>query len=226
MKKIYFLVLFAISMMFLPKQSEAQLFRLNLYSGYNFDDNIDAITNGNNFFNGTIKGGYQWGLGFEYILKPTYGIELLYYRMNTDVDINYNTGRDTSASFGLGSNFIMLSGNKYLPIPRSIVSPYGSLMLGLSIMTNEDPLPGAEDTRTSFAWGGRLGVSLNVSKNVGLNLFGQLMSAVQSVGGGVYLGTGGVSTGLSSESSMYQFGLGGALVIKFGKAKSRMIPRK
>jgi hypothetical protein len=95
-------------------------------------------------------------------------------------------------------------------------------MLGMAILENKDPLPGAESSTTKFAWGARAGVFLNFSKSVGLKLHAELMSAVQSVNGGLYLGTGGVNAGLSSESSMYQFGLGGALVIQFGGSSSKI----
>ena len=216
--KFVFLI-FIISGVFV--KANAQSFKLNLYSGYTFDDEIDAITNNNNYFKGTINAGYQWGLGFEYIVKPTYGIELAYFRQDTDFPVSYTTNIDSNAknTFGTGINFIMLGGNKYLPIPRSIVMPYGGLMLGMAIINNKDPLPGAESSSTKFAWGGRAGLYLNFSKSVGLKLHAQLMSAVQSVGGGLYLGTGGVDAGLTTESSMYQFGVGGALVINFGESK-------
>lgn len=201
----------------------AQSFKLNLYSGYTFDDEIDAITNNNNYFKGTINAGFQWGAGFEYIVRPTYGIELAYFRQDTDFPVSFTTNTDSNAkkTFGTGLNFIMLGGNKYLPIPRSIVMPFGGLMLGMAILNNKDPLPGAESSATKFAWGGRAGLFLNFSQNVGLKLHAQLLSAVQSVGGGLYLGTGGVDAGLTSESSMYQFGVGGALVINFGQSKAK-----
>jgi hypothetical protein len=41
------------------------------------------------------------------------------------------------------------------------------------------------------------------------------MSAVQSAGGGLYFGTGGGGAGVSTYSSMYQFGLGGGLAFQF-----------
>lgn len=227
MKKTYFYLLFALLITVITNNADAQNVRLNLYSAYNLDDEIDAVTNNNNYFNGTIKAGYQWGVGIEYIVKPTYGVELLYHRMDTDVDVNYTSGNitDTSQTFGLGSNFIMLAGNKYFPIPKSVVSLYTSLMVGMSIMENKDPLPSAESSVTNFAWGGRAGANFMFSKNVGLKLHAQLMSAVQSVGGGFYLGTGGVGAGLDSESSMYQFGFGGALVIQFGGSSKTKVKK-
>lgn len=217
MKKIYALFLFAILIaVTFPKTSQAQTVKLNLYSDYYFDDGIEAITSGNNYFNGTIKGAYQWGAGVEYIFRPTYGVELLYMGSNTDVEVNSNTIIDTNRTFGLGESFIMLSGNKYYPIPKSIVSMYGGLMVGIAILNNKDPLPGGESSLTNFAWGARFGAEFKFSKAVGLKLHGQLLSAVQSTGGGFYLGTGGVGAGLNTESSMYQFGLGGGLVIYLG----------
>lgn len=199
----------------------AQNVKLNLYSGYTFDDEIEAITNNNNYFKGTIKGGYQWGIGIEYAVQPTYGIELAYFRQDTDFPVQYTTGQiiDTNKTFGLGTNFIMLGGNKYVIIPRSIVMPYGGLMVGMAILNNKDPLPGGETSATKFSWGARAGLYLKFSTNVGLRIQGQMLSAVQSVDGGFYLGTGGTGAGLSTESSMYQFGVGGALVIEFGKTK-------
>ena len=43
-----------------------------------------------------------------------------------------------------------------------------------------------------------------------------LLSAVQSVGGGVYFGTGGAGAGVSGYSTFYQWNLGGGLVFNLG----------
>jgi opacity protein-like surface antigen len=212
----YFAVLFLV---FISGISSAQNVRINLYSAYTFDDEISAVTNGNYSFSGTMKGGYQWGAGVEFLLQKTYGIELLYFRQDTKFPVNYRrtTGFDSTREFGLGGNFIMLAGNKYLPISNSVVMPYGGFMLGMSIFNNKDPLPGGETSSTNFAWGLRGGVFINASKNVGVKLHAQLLSAVQSFGTGMYYGTGYAPVSVSTGSSMLQFGLGGALVIGLGK---------
>lgn len=203
--------------------SSAQKYKINLYSAYTFDDEVTASSN-NNYFTGTINAGYQWGLGFEYIVQPTYGIELAYFRQSTDFPVSFTTNTDTTtqSSYPIALNFIMLGGNKYLPIPNSIVTPYGGLMLGMAIFDNKEPPSGASSSTTNFAWGARGGLFLNFSKSVGLKLHAQLLSAVQSFGGGLYLGTGGVGAGVDTESSMYQFGLGGALVIQFGGPSTKV----
>lgn len=227
MKKAYIFIIFGITFFAVCNFAGAQSVKLNLYSGYNFDDGIEAVGSSNNYFRGTIKAGYQWGAGLEYIVRPTYGVELAYFREDTDFPVDYSTNSiindDSTRTFGVGLNFIMLAGNKYLPLQSKTVSLYGGLMLGMAIINNKDPLPGStESTATKFAWGARAGVNFMFSKSVGLKLHAQLLSAVQSVNGGLYLGTGGVGAGINSESSMYQFGLGGALVFSFGGSGSKV----
>jgi hypothetical protein len=205
--------------------SNAQPYKINIYNSYVFNDDIDAVSSGNNYFNGTIEGGYQWGIGFEYIIKQTYGLELLYNRQSTNFDVNYTTNTDTNKSknFGIDVNYILLGGNKYLPIPNNkTVKPFGGILIGMAILNNNDPLPGAETSSTKFAWEGRIGSDFMFSPNVGLRIQGTVQSAVQSIDGGLYLGTGGLGAGLNSESSMYQFGLGGSLIIQFGQPKPKM----
>ena len=232
MKTIYFFIFLLITGLTVTVSSNAQQVRVNLYNAYTFDDDVETYTNNNVFYSGTIKGGYQWGIGVEYILRRTYGIELAYFRQGTDVDINFSRNSsvpDSSrlASIGSGLNFIMLGGNKYIPIPGSIVQPFAGLMVGLSIFSSDDD-PSKNYTGTSttnFAWAGRVGTNIMFSPNVGLRLHGQVMSSVQSVGGGLYFGTGGLGAGVDTESSMYQFGLGGALVIQFGSTPKPRIKR-
>ncbi len=215
-------------------QLSAQTYKFNLYSAYTLDDDVNTITDGNDYYSGTVIGGYQWGLGFEYIVKPTYGLELAYFRQNADLDISYSTNYNVNntikneSTFGAGLNWIFLGGNKYLPIPGSIVQPYGGLMLGMAIFSSDDKqindtVKYTGQSTTNFAWAGKVGANFMFSPNVGLKLQAQVMSAVQSFGGGLYAGTGGLGAGVDTESSMYQFGFGGALVIQFGtKPKPRI----
>jgi hypothetical protein len=53
-----------------------------------------------------------------------------------------------------------------------------------------------------------------------------LQSAVQSMGGGFFIGTGGVSAGVSSFSSLMQFGLGTGLVFKLGGTSPAPAPMR
>ncbi|HMS64881.1 MAG TPA: hypothetical protein PKD83_06460 [Ignavibacteria bacterium] len=235
MKKLTTFFLFAILAFAITNSSNAQ-YRVNLYSAYTLDDDVDAVTDANNYFSGTVVGGYQWGIGFEYIVKPTYGLELAYFRQDADFDLNFSTNYSANSTatkestFGTGLNWILIGGNKYLPIPRSVVQPYGGLMLGMAIFSSDDKkindsVQYTGQSTTNFAWAGRVGANFMFSPNVGLKLEAKVMSAVQSFGGGLYAGTGGIGAGVDTESSMYQFGFGGALVIQFGQKSKPKIRR-
>ena len=71
--------------------ANAQNLRLNGYANYVFDDSFDSYYdyNANTGYNGTIKGGFQWGVGLEYMLKPTYGLELYYMHQDTKAPTTY-----------------------------------------------------------------------------------------------------------------------------------------
>lgn len=224
MKKFTFqLLLIAFFIAICSNLSVAQPFKVNLYNSYVFDDGVEATLDNGRYIKGTINGNYQWGVGFEYILKQTYGIELMYNRQNTQFPVTYtSTLTDTNKTYDVDINYILLGGNKYLPLPNKAIKPFGGIMLGLAILNNQNPPPGGESSSTNFAWSARLGSDFMFSPSVGIRLQAQLQSAVQDINGGVYLGTGGVSTGISSESSMYQFGLGGALIIQFGQPKTKV----
>ena len=72
---------------------------------------------------------------------------------------------------------------------------------------------------TKFAWGFRLGGNIWASPKIALKIQAQIMSATQAAGGGFYFGTGGAGAGVSTYSSIYQFGLGGGLCFALGTDK-------
>ena len=63
--------------------------RVNLYGGYVFDDKFDTYYSSSSYYEGKIKGGFQWGIGAEYMVQPQYGIELLYIRQDTEAPTRY-----------------------------------------------------------------------------------------------------------------------------------------
>jgi hypothetical protein len=193
----------------------AQGIRLNVYSSYVFDDKVDSYFDQNDYYNGTIRGGYQWGGGLEFMAHPNYGVELMYLRQNTTAPLSYYNNGVKNTTFDLGVNYIMLGGNRYLRKPGGKVEGFGGLLAGVNVMSVKNPDNGNKTTKTFFAWGFRGGANIWATETIGIKLQAQLLSAVQSVGGGFFFGTGGVGAGLTTQSSMYQFGLGGGLVFKF-----------
>ena len=207
----------------------AQNLRLNGYANYVFDDRFDSYYdyNANTGYSGKITGGFQWGLGLEYMLKPTYGLELYYMHQDTKAPTTYYKTTGTAAERGwktadidLSLNYIMVGGARYV-LNNPKVNPYFGLSAGACIIDGKNPEDGHSGNATKFAWGFRGGVLLNASEKIGLKLTASLLSAVQGAGGGLYFGTGGAGAGVSTYSSMYQFALGGNLVIQLGGSKKQ-----
>lgn len=191
--------------------------QLNLYGNYVFDDHVESYYSDNSYFNGTVKGGFLWGVGLQFNLRDNYGLELLYMRQDTKANLDYYSDGAQKTDFDLSMNYVMLGGVKSIHRPGAKAEPYGGLMLGANFITVKNPENNKSDNSTKFAWGLRGGVNVWASDKVGIKLQAQLISSVQGAGGGLYFGTGGVGAGVSTYSSVLQFGLGGGLTFKIGK---------
>jgi hypothetical protein len=192
--------------------------RLNAYSGYVFDDNhVDSYYDPSSYYNGSIKGGYQWGGGLEFMAAPTKGIEIKYLRMDTNAPMEYYNNGVQYKDFDLGMNYILLGGTNYFKAGEK-VEPYAGAGIGMAIISIKNPAANSGDaTKEKFAWNVKLGTNVWLSEKVGIKLQAQLVSAVQSFGGGFYMGTGGAGAGVTGLSTLYQFELGGGLVFNLGK---------
>ncbi|MCO4292455.1 porin family protein [Solitalea sp. MAHUQ-68] len=199
----------------------AQNFRINGYTSYVFDDAIDSYYSETRFFEGQVNGGFQWGLGIEYMLPTNgakqYGVELSYFRQDTKAPLTYYDPNDIvdhidKTNFDLGLNFIMLGGNGYVKVNPK-VEPFGGFAAGVAILDLTNPNNKKSDSATKFAWSIKGGANIYVTPKVALKLQASLLSSVQAVGGGLYFGTGGAGAGVSSYSSMLQLILGGGLTL-------------
>jgi hypothetical protein len=195
----------------------AQEIRLNGYASYVFDDRVNSYYDYDDYYDGTVEGGLMWGAGLEVIPTPYTGIEIMYLRMDTEAPMEYYSNGYRETNFDMAINYIMLNGNRYFPTGSDVVEPYLGGGLGAAIINVENPDNGYSDGRGFFAWGIKGGLNLNFAETVGLKMGAQLMSAVQSVGGGFYFGTGGAGAGVTTYSTFFQFGFTGGLVFKFNK---------
>jgi len=200
------------------KNSFTPHLRLNGYTFYAFDDRVDSYYSSTDYYKGTIKGGFQWGGGLEYMIIPQQGVELSYLRMDSNAPMEYydrNTDRVKYSDLGVATNYVLLGSNRYFEM-NSIIEPYGGLQAGMAIFNVNNPDSGSSQNSTKFAWGAKLGVNIWATENVGIKMQTGLISAVQGAGGGLYFGTGGVGAGVSTYSSFYQFYVGGGLTFKMG----------
>ncbi len=194
--------------------------RINVYGIYTFDDSFSSTYDSYNYYEGKIKGGIQYGAGIEFMVKPNYGVELLWIGQSTTAPTTYLTSSfliPKTTELDLSLNYAMLAFGRHMQKPGGKVEGYGGLMAGALFASVKDPESGDSQSGTKFAWGIRLGLNIWASEKVAIKLQGQLLSAVQSVGGGLYFGTGGAGAGVSTYSSMLQFGIGGGLAFKLGK---------
>ncbi|TDK42510.1 outer membrane protein [Algoriphagus formosus] len=214
MKKL--ILIFVLGILF--NSLSAQEFRVNAYGGYIFKDQFNSYFSPSSYYNGIIQDGFRWGLGVEYVIPRKGGLELQYLRQDTNAPTIYQSGNIMngdlqSTDFDLGFNWIMLNGTRYIPVNEK-VEPFAGLGIGMGIFSIKNPDNNTQRTSTKLAWNVRAGSNFWVSSNVAIRLQASLFSAVESVGGGFYFGTGGTGAGLSTYSTMYQFGLEGGLVFR------------
>jgi hypothetical protein len=188
--------------------------RINLYGSYAFKDSFNSYYDFGNYYQGQLQDGFQYGLGLEFEIKPSVNIELLYLREDTNAPTQYYNGGafDKYDDFNVSMNYVLLAGNKSFRKKGSVFECFGGIMAGMAIIGIDSSDSNYSQTATKFAWGAKCGAIVWATDDVGIRFQGQLISAVQSLGGGAAFGTGGVGVGVSANSSLYQITLGGGVV--------------
>ncbi|TFV97739.1 porin family protein [Algoriphagus kandeliae] len=213
MKKLIALVI----LLSVSRIALSQEIRLNTYGGYIFKNTVNSYYTSSSFYEGTIQDGFRWGAGIEYYIQDKGGIEIQYLRQNTNVPTRYADGifggNIQFTDFDLGVNYVMINGTRYFSVSEK-VEPFAGAGIGLGIFSVKNPDNGNNNTATKLSWNIRGGANLWLAENVALRVQASLFSAVEAIGGGLYFGTGGSGAGLSTYSTMYQFGLEGGLVFR------------
>src|SRR4051812_29972965 len=129
MKKVILCIAFFLSIVVTKGQEK----RINLYGGYVFDDEFESYVDYYNYINGKIKAGFQYGAGLEFMVKPDYGVELLWQSQSTEAPVRYySTGfiSEKATVVDLSLNYAMLAGTRYAQNSSGKFEGYGSFMLG------------------------------------------------------------------------------------------------
>lgn len=219
MKKI----LLSLVLLLAAEVTFGQEIRLNTYAGYVFKDRVDSYFSNSSYFDGTIQDGFRWGAGLEFHIPQKGAIELQYLRQDTNAPTTYRDGGILNGEiqftdFDLAINWIFVNGTKYFPV-NEVVEPFAGGGIGMAIFGLDNPDNGRSSSATKLSWNFRGGSNFWLADNVAVRVQASLMSAVQSVGGGFYFGTGGAGAGLSTYSSMYQFAFEGGLVFRIPQGK-------
>ena len=199
--------------------SFSQGLRINTYGSYVFKDRVDFYADDNNYYNGILKDGFMYGGGLEVNIDDDYGIELSYLRMSSYANMTYYDGGRKTTNYSLGTNYILVGSNRYFDTKNKMIEPFGGAQAGVVIFKYKNPNTLNTGNITKFAWGLKSGVNIWATDNVGIKFQASVLSAVQSIGGGLYFGTGGSGAAINTNSSVFQFGLGGGIMIKLGKHK-------
>lgn len=214
MKKLVLFFLFA----FVAQLTSGQELRLNTYGGYVFKDRVDSYFSSSSYYDGTIQDGFRWGAGLEYHIPMRGAIEIQYLRQDTNAPTIYQDGgifggEVQRTDFDLAINWIFLNGTRYIPVNEQ-VEAFAGAGIGMGIFGLDNPDTGRSSSATKLAWNIRGGSNFWLSDTMALRIQASLMSAVEAIGGGLYFGTGGSSAGLTTYSSMYQFGFDAGIVFR------------
>ena len=199
----------------------SQQIRINTYGGYVFKDKVDSYYSSSSYYNGQIHDGARWGGGIEYVIPEIGGLEIQYLRQNTNAptvysDVIHSGGQLRQTDFDLRLNWLMVNSTRYFPVSEQL-EPYAGFGVGMGIFSLTNPDTNNERSSTKFAYSFRGGINVWLGNNLAFRAQASLISAVQSMGGSLYFGTGGTGAGLSSYSTMLQFGFDGGLVFRIPK---------
>lgn len=215
MKKILFISI----LFFVLNNLSAQKLRLNGYLMHAFDDRVDSYNDPNDFYRGKIMQSAMWGIGAEWMKQSNFGIELQYLNQRTTAPLTYFNNGVRNSEFQLQMNHILIGTNRYFRTEKSPVEFFAGLSAGLSLIDLYNPDTRNTTNRTKFSWLIKGGANFWINSQLAIKTQVQLLSVVQSVGGGFFFGTGGSGAGVSPYSSMYQFALGGGLVYQIKNKK-------
>ncbi|WP_375585520.1 porin family protein [Cyclobacterium xiamenense] len=198
-----------------------QELRINMYGGYVFKDRVDSYYSRTSYYDGQIQDGGRFGGGIEYLIPDKGGIELQYLRQNTNAPTVYlddilSGGQLRQTDFDLRLNWLMLNGTRYFQVSEQL-EPFAGAGIGMGIFSLTNPSNNNERSTTRLAYSVRGGINIWLLENLAFRTQASLFSAVESMGGGFYFGTGGSGIGLNSYSSMFQFAFDGGLVFRVGQ---------
>jgi hypothetical protein len=178
----------------------------------------------NNFYDtyGRIGDGVSYGGSIKFNVTRSFGIEVLYSHMNTNTGLYYYDDNQHPI-YGLSNlqlDYIMAGPVESFSIPNSTVHPFIGALIGAAVLTPD--ASSGYSSETKFAVGFQLGTNIYVSPRVGIQLKAQLLSPVDGAGGSFFLSNYGSGGGIDTYSSIYQFSLGGGLIIGLG----RVLPKE
>ena len=215
-KEIFFLCVLSIVAVF----CQAQRLRLNTYGSYVLEGTYHIYYPDGDSYKGTITQGLQLGLGAEYLVTPSYGVELNYLKRYAGIYPEGTVNPDRRNG-SLRFEYVLLGINAYPQRGLSKLEAYGGVSAGAVIQTSCVMLNSAghpeENVITKFAWAARLGGIFWLSNQVGLKLQTQWLSSLQFENAAVNFDVHRLDGAQAQSSIANQFEIGSGVIIKLGK---------
>jgi hypothetical protein len=188
--------------------SFAQQLHLNLFSGYTFRERVDisGTYNGLRYNRVFMEQSEHYGGSLEFEFRPGVAIDIRYQYQPTTGWADHGFSR---TNFDLDVHYITMGVLRYKEF-SDVASGFGGLMVGAGVFDSD------KFNTTNFSLGFQAGLLAKFSEALGLKIGAQLMSPVQGAGAGLFFGTGGASVGVSTFSTVFQFGFTGGLRFSFG----------
>jgi hypothetical protein len=182
--------------------------------GYQFGAKLSY---GSNYLK--AKDSDMFGVSLGYEVRPDYVVELSYLNMGTELRIRDIIASPTESRLSdLNIDWFMLGGTRYFGNDQ--VKPFFGGQIGFSVSSpknvDRDIAPNGLDSATKFSMGAKGGVVVMFSDRVGLILQGHLLFPIQWGGFYVGAGTGGISTGVNTGTTIVMGGFSGGLVFRLG----------
>ena len=203
MKKLLFSLFLLLAV---PVMIKAQTVEITPFGGYVFPSRWYA-SGGDLYFQGNGQYGGMISVGISRVVD----VDLIYNRSDTKVQVSL-IGYPYQ-EIPLSINYFQIGGTKNFRINK-IASPFFGLNLGGVLAA---PKTGNYYGQWFFSVGMIGGAKIYFSKRVGLRLQAQMYMPIQSAGYMFYVGPGGVSSGMTLNSTLIQFGFTGGLIFRLGR---------
>lgn len=182
--------------------------------GYQFGAKLNY---GSNYLK--MKDGDMFGISLGYEAGPEVVFEISYLNIGSELRIRDRIASPTESRLSdLNSDWFLIGGTRYFGNDR--VKPFLGGQMGLSVFSpknvDRDIAPNGLDSITKFSIAFKGGVVVMFSERVGLILQGHLLMPIQWGGFYVGAGTGGISTGINTGTTIVMGGFSGGLVFRLG----------
>jgi hypothetical protein len=210
-------VLFFLNLISTNVQSQSLIKpELSVFYGYGFASRLPIYDGYLRSLDAPIYGG---AIAIPLPMKQDVHLEVSYLRQDTKIEAHlgnyYGNTSKIKTSYNVAYNYFQLKGiHNIIRKENQRAVPYIGLGIGALWFENKEP-EYVDYVRFAFSVTG--GAKIRLNDHFGLRLEGLLNAPIQ--GAGLYLGvgSGGLSTGVSTSSSILQFGISSGLIFYLGK---------